>query len=345
VARKFRVGITPDFDRSAKGLLDPFWAQCFDPVPGLTYGRLRDVGRTATPGQIADVDAVYNLALAFTAQSFSGRDRLAVIARWGVGYDMIDVEACTANDVALCITPDGVRRPVAEAELTMLLALTKCLLPKDRHTRAGKWRDPLPPTGICLAGRVLGSIGLGNIGSELMRLVQPFGLKRRLAADPYIDPAVAPALGVELVDLGTLLRESDFVMVNCWLSKETYHLIGRRELALMKPTAFLVNCARGAIVDGAALAEVLAARRIAGAGVDVFEQEPPDPADPLLRLDNVIVAPHGIAWTEEIIRGSGLGACAAILAVARGEAPEHVVNRAVLGRPGFQAKLARYRAS
>jgi D-3-phosphoglycerate dehydrogenase len=111
----------------------------------------------------------------------------------------------------------------------------------------------------------------------------------------------------------------------------------------MKPTAFLVNCARGAIVDGSALAEVLAARRIAGAGIDVFEQEPPDPADPLLRLDNVIVAPHGIAWTEEIIRGNALGACAAILAVARGEVPKHVVNQAVLERPGFQAKLARYR--
>jgi D-3-phosphoglycerate dehydrogenase len=339
------VGITPDFDRSAKGLVDPVWAECFGPVSGLTYARLKDVGRVATPDQIADVDAVYNLALAFTAQSFSGRDRLAVIARWGVGYDMIDAEACTANDVALCITPDGVRRPVAESEIALLLALTKHLLPKDQHTRAGKWRDPMPPIGICLAGRVLGSVGLGNIGSELMRLVRPFGLKRLLAADPYVDAAVAPALGVELVDLDTLLRESDFVLINCLLNQETYHLIGRRELALMKPAAFLVNCARGAIVDGQALAEVLAARRIAGAGIDVFEQEPPDPADPLLHLENVIVAPHGIAWTEEIIRGSGLGACAAILAVARGEVPKHVVNQAVLDRPGFQAKLARYRAT
>jgi len=345
MAREFRVGITPDFDRSAKGLVDPVWAECFGPVPGLTYARLRDVGRVATPEQIAEVDAVFNLALAFAPQSFSGRDRLCVIARWGVGYDLIDVEACTVNDVALCITPEGVRRPVAESELAMLLALTKYLLPKDQYTRAGKWRDPLPPTGICLGGRVLGSVGLGNIGSELMRLVRPFGLKRLLAADPYVGPGVAPALGVELVDLDTLLRESDFVMINCLLNKETRHLIGRRELALMKPTAFLVNCARGAIVDGAALAEVLAARRIAGAGLDVFEQEPPDPADPLLRLDNVIVAPHGIAWTEEIIRDNAVGACEAILAVSRGEVPRHVVNRAVLERPGFQAKLARYRVS
>jgi D-3-phosphoglycerate dehydrogenase len=337
------VGITPDFDRSAKGLLDPVWAECFGHVTGLTYARLRDVGRVATPEQIAEVDAVFNLALAFTAQSFSGRDRLCLIARWGVGYELIDVEACTANDVVLCITPDGVRRPVAESELTMLLALTKHLLQKDHYTRAGKWRDPLPPSGICLAGRVLGSVGLGNIGAELMRLVQPFGLKRLLAADPYADPAVGRALGVELVTLDTLLCESDFVMINCMLNKETYHLIGRRELVLMKPSAFLVNCARGAIVDGAALAEVLAARRIAGAGIDVFEQEPPDPADPLLHLDNVIVAPHGIAWTEEIVRDNAVGACEAILAVSRGEVPKHVVNRAVLERPGFQAKLARHK--
>ncbi len=343
MAEPFRIGITPDFDRDAKGLIDPVLAEYLDPVPGITYARLPDVGPTATPEQIADVDAIIALTLRFEAGSFSGHDRLVVIARWGVGYDMIDVETCTANDIALCITPEGVRRPVAEAELTMLLALTKHLVPKDRLMRAGKWRDGAPPIGVCLKGRVLGSVGLGNIGAELMRLVKPFELRRLLAYDPYVDRAIAEQLGVELVDLDTLLREADFVTINCPLNRDTYHLIGSRELELMKPTAWLVNVARGAIIDGAALAKVLGERRIAGAALDVFEPEPPAPDDPLLRLDNVILAPHAIAWTQETIYDNARLACEACLAVSRGEIPRNVVNREVLERPGFRAKLARFR--
>lgn len=343
MAEPFRVGITPDFDRIATGLIDPVLAEYLDPVPGIAYARLPEAGPTATPEQIADCDAIIAAALRFQASSFSGHDRLTVIARWGVGYDTIDVDACTANDIALCITPEGVRRPVAEAELTMLLALTKHLVKKDRLLRAGKWRDGAPPIGVCLRGRVLGSVGLGNIGSELMRLVRPFSLRRLLAYDPYGDRALAEQLGVELVDLETLLREADFVTINCPLNRETHHLIGRRELDLMKPSAFLVNVARGAIVDGAALAAVLKDERIAGAALDVFESEPPDPNDPLLHLDNVILAPHAIAWTQETIYDNARLACEACLTVSRGEVPKNVVNKQVLERPGFRAKLARYR--
>jgi D-3-phosphoglycerate dehydrogenase len=256
---------------------------------------------------------------------------------------MIDVEACTANDVALCITPEGVRRPVAEAELAMLLALSKRLTNKDRALRSGTWRGEGVELGVCVHGRVVGTIGLGNIGSEFARLVRPLGPRRILACDPYAAPASATVLGVELVDLDTLMRESDFVVVNCLLNAETRHLLGARPLGLMKSTAYLVNCARGGIIDPRALYETLAARRIAGAALDVFEPEPPDPADPLLQLDNVIVAPHAIAWTEEIVRDNAIADCEACLAVFRGEVPNHIVNRAVVDRPGFEAKLARYR--
>lgn len=343
MARPFRVGISPDFDTQAAGLLDPVLAECLDPVPGVSHVRLKDEGLVATPRQLAEVDAVISLSIRYTAESLAGAERLLLIARWGVGYDMVDVAACTANDVALCITPEAVRRPVAEAAITMVLALSKALIPKDRDTRAGKWRGTAPAVGICLEGRVLGTIGLGNIGADMMRLLQPFRCRRLLAYDPYADPAVAERLGVELVDLDTLLRASDFVTINCPLNQQTYHLVGARELALMKPTAYLVNMARGGIVDGKALASALAERRIAGAGLDVFEQEPPDPADPLLHLDNVVLAPHALAWSEETITGCGRGACAACLAASRGEVPRHVVNREVLERPGFQAKLARFR--
>jgi D-3-phosphoglycerate dehydrogenase len=256
---------------------------------------------------------------------------------------MIDVNACTANDVALCITPEGVRRPMAEAEMAMLLALSKRLTAKDRALRGGVWRGEGVGLGVCIHNRVVGTIGLGNIGSEFMRLVRPFGPRRILACDPYAATAAAQASGAEMVDLDTLLRESDFVVVNCLLNKQTHHLLGARELGLMKPTAHLVNCARGGIVDPQALYQALAGRRIAGAALDVFEPEPPDPVDPLLRLDNVIVAPHAIAWTEEIVRDNAIADCEACLAVFRGEVPKHIVNREVVGRRGFLTKLARYR--
>jgi phosphoglycerate dehydrogenase-like enzyme len=339
----FRIGITPHFDRNANGFIDPVLAERLDGIPGVRHGRLADVGPIATPAQLRDVDAVINLALKFGPASFTGHDRLTVVARWGVGYEMIDVDACTANYVALCSTPEGVRRPVAEAEFAMLLALSKRLTAKDHAIRTGTWRGEGVGLGVCVQGRVVGTIGLGNIGAEFVRLVCPLGPGRVLACDPYVFQAAADTHGVELVDLTTLMRESDFVVVNCLLNKETHHLLGARELHLMKPTAYLVNCARGGIIDPHALYETLATRRIAGAALDVFEREPIDPADPLLALDNVILAPHAIAWTEEIVRDNAIADCEACLAVSRGEVPKHVVNRAVVDRPGFQAKLARYR--
>jgi len=342
VDREFRIGITPDFDRNAKGLIDPVLAERLDGIPGVGYGRLLDVGPIATPAQLRDVDAVINLALTFGPESFTGHDRLTVIARWGVGYEMIDVDACTANDVALCITPEGVRHPVAEAEMAMVLALSKRLTAKDRALRGGVWRGEGVGLGVCIRDRIVGTIGLGNIGSAFVQLVRTFGPRRILACDPYVTTA-PEALGVELVSLETLMRDADFVIVNCLLNKETHHLLGARELGLMKPTAYLVNCARGGIVEPGALYETLATGRIAGAALDVFEPEPPNLADPLLRLDNVIVAPHAIAWTEEIVRDNAVADCEACLAVFRGEVPRHIVNRAVVDRPGFQAKLARSR--
>ncbi len=339
----FRIGITPDFDRNAKGLIDPVLAERLNGLDGVAYGRLVDVGPIATPTQLRDVDAVINLALKFGPESFTGHDRVTVVARWGVGYEMIDVDACTANDVALCITPEGVRRPMAEAEMTMLLALSKRLTTKDRALRGGTWRGEGVGLGVCIHNRVVGTVGLGNIGSEFVRLLRPFGPRRVLACDPYAVAVAAEALGVELVSLETMMRESDFVVINCLLNKQTYHLLGARELGWMKPTAYLVNSARGGIIDPAALYETLAGGRIAGAALDVFEPEPPDPADPLLHLDNVIVAPHAIGWTEEIVRENAIADCEACLAVFRGEVPRHIVNRAVVERPGFQAKLARYR--
>jgi D-3-phosphoglycerate dehydrogenase len=220
--------------------------------------------------------------------------------------------------------------------MTLLLALAHQLLVKDRLTRTGRWAEKLDHMGTGLTGRTLGLVGLGNIGREIAALARPFGL-HVLAADPYTAPAQAAAVGVELYALDDLLRRADFVCVCCALTPETYHLLDARRLALMRPSAFLVNVARGPIVDQRALAAALQERRLRGAGLDVFEREPIQPGDPLLALDNVILTPHAIAWTDECFAGNGRQACEAILAVAGGRLPAHIVNRAALAHPRWRS--------
>jgi phosphoglycerate dehydrogenase-like enzyme len=167
---------------------------------------------------------------------------------------------------------------------------------------------------------------------------------RHLAYDPYLTPGGAAAAGAELVDLPTLLREADFVSVNCALTPETRHLLDAERLALLKPTAYLINTARGPVVDQAALADALRAGQLAGAALDVFEEEPADPAEPIFHLDNVIVAPHALAITDEWMRIGGRSMCEGIIAVAAGRLPEHIINRAAVDSPRLRAKLRRYAA-
>ena len=293
--------------------------------------------------QLADVDALILLTPRVGAASLTPNGRLAVVARFGVGYDNVDLAACSAHDVAVVITPDGVRRPVAVSILTFIFALSGKLFVKDALARRGPagWDEKTVYNGVGLVGLTLGSVGMGNIGAEMFRLARPLDM-RFIAHDPCADPALAAELGVSLTDLDTVFREADFVCVNCPLSEETHHLVNRERLALMKPTAFLVNTARGPIVDQAALTEVLRERRIAGAGIDVFEQEPPDADDPLLALDNVIVTPHALCWTDQLFAGSGAADVRAVMAVMEGRVPGGIVNRDVVDRPGWKARLAEY---
>jgi phosphoglycerate dehydrogenase-like enzyme len=344
MGQSFRVGVSADFRTEASGLLEPVLAQQLDPLPAVEYEFMPQLLPEVTPAQIQDYDAVISLAVRFTAETLRGAERLAAIARWGVGYDMIDTQACTDNDVLLCITRDAVRRPVAEGIMTLLLALTKQLLIKDRLVRAGRWDAKTSYPGTGLRGRVLGTVGVGNIGGELARLLQPFELRRILAYDPFVSSAQAAAIGVELVELDTLMGEADFVCINCPLTKDTFHLIGEHQIGRMQPSALLINTSRGPVIDQAALTRALQARRIAGAALDVFEQEPLPADDPLLQLDNVILSPHAIAWTDELVRDNGIGACENVLTILRGEVPAYAVNREVIDRPGFQAKLQALRA-
>ena len=228
------------------------------------------------------------------------------------------------------ITPDGVRRPMAAGAMAFVLALAHRLPEMDRHVRRGGWERFLH-VGLGLEGRTLGIIGLGNVGRELASLAAPFGL-RVIATDPLVTETQS---NVELRTLNGLLAESDFVAVTCPLTDDTRKLIGWPQLARMKPTAYLVNVARGPIVDEAALVEVLREGAIAGAALDVFDPEPVRADSGLLSLENVILAPHAVGLTDEFFRLSGRSVSRAAIAVRDGPVPEWAINpEALLRAPG-----------
>jgi phosphoglycerate dehydrogenase-like enzyme len=256
----------------------------------------------------------------------------------GVGYDSVDVKACTENGVILTNTPDGVRRPVATSILTLILALSHKIFTKDTITRTGRWTETTNHMGVGLTGKTVGSIGVGNIGSELFRLLAPLDMQH-IAFDPYAKPEDCAKLRVRLMDKEDVFREADFVCINTPLTPETRGFIGAREFALMKPAAYFINTARGPIVDEKALYAALAERRIAGAALDVFEVEPIAQDNPLLALDNVIVTPHSICWTDEFFRNNAESAFRSVVAVATGATPAFVVNRDVLQHENMRARL------
>lgn len=305
----------------------------------------RPPGRTAVPAIIDQYDGLLVLGMRFDATSFEGVERLICLSRWGVGFDMIDIAAATQANVMVSLTPDAITRAVAEAQIALIFALAKRLPDLDRRTRAGLWRDGMPIVGTDLAGKTLTSVGLGRIATEMFNLARAIGFGRLLAYDPFCPPDRAAAAGVELVDLATVMAEGDFVTVNTFLDDSTRGMIGAEQFALMKPTGYFVNTARGPVVREAALIDALRQGRIAGAGIDVFEQEPTPPDNPLLAMENVIVSPHGMAWTREGLAGNSRDCCRNILAVARGEVPPCLANPDAALRSGVQAKLVQWRES
>jgi phosphoglycerate dehydrogenase-like enzyme len=339
----FRVALSSDFRQpDGSPTFRDFDLAPLRDTPGVEMAYL-DAANPLRADQLADFDALILLAHRLSAESIPANGRLAVVARFGVGYDTVDVPALTSAGIPLVITPDGVRRPVAVSILTLMLALTGKLVAKDRLTRmaAAGFARRNEHMGIGLVGRTLGSVGIGNIGAEMFRLAKPLDM-RFIAHDPYADAKVAAELGVELVALDEVFRQADIVCVNCPLSEGTRHLVNAEKLALMKPTAYLINTARGPIVDQKALTAVLQDGRIAGAGLDVLEQEPPDPDDPILKLDNAILTPHALCWTDQCFAGNGAADVRAVLDVQRGEVPRGVVNREVLEDPRWRARLEDY---
>jgi phosphoglycerate dehydrogenase-like enzyme len=344
--REFRIGFSADFRRDDGSLAFPdIGLSLLDGVGGVAYDFLREYRPEYVPEQIADYDVLISLKPRVTAQSLKGPSRLCAIGRCGVGYDNVDLTACTERGIAVYITPAGVVRPVAESILLLVLALSHRLLQKDRMVRQGRWAESTHRLGREPRDRVVGTIGLGNIATEAVRLLRVLNAGRFLAFDPYASLQRAADLGVELVSLVELLRSSDYVLVNCPLNAETRGLMGKDQFAQMKPDAVLINTARGPIVNEAALIEALQSGQIAGAALDVFEKEPLSADSPLASMDNVILTSHSIAWTEELFRDMGRIDCEGALAIYRGEAPRNVVNPQVLESPRFLEKLKRLKAA
>jgi phosphoglycerate dehydrogenase-like enzyme len=314
-----------------------------DSEPHIAHEFLAETKPEYTPGQLEPYDVVISLKPRVSAASVQGLERLCAIGRCGVGYDNVDIAACTARDIAVYITPEGVVRPMASSIVLFVLALSHNLVRKDRLVRQGEWVPSTRLFGREPRGRTIGTIGFGNIAREAVRLLKFFDVSRFLGVDPFVSTETAAAFGVEMTTLDELLRSSHYVLVNCPLNSSTRGLIGERELRLMRPDAVLINTARGPIVDELALMRALREGWIRGAALDVFEQEPLDPDSPLLKMENVIVTSHSVGWTEELFRDMVRIDCEGAIALSRGDLPRSIVNREVLERPGFQHKLKRHR--
>lgn len=335
MTRKFKVGITRDF-LAGDGTLSygDIGLSILEDSPNIDVEFLEIDESELTPSQIKDYNGLLVLAPRLTAASLKGNDQLRVVARFGVGYDTVDVSACTENGTLLTITPNAVRRPVAVSALTFLLSLSHKLLIKDRLTRSGNWNQRLNHMGQGLRNRTLGVIGVGNIGQEVFRVASNLEMNF-IGYDPYTKQENVDALGVELLPLDDVVKQADYIVICCTLVPETHHLIDARRLTLMKSSAFLINVSRGPVVDQVALYDALKAKQIQGAGLDVYEQEPIDSNDPILGLENVILAPHSLCWTDQFFEAIGHEACQCIADVANGIQPSGIVNREALNHEGL----------
>ncbi len=272
------------------------------------------------------VDAVLADIDPFTARILASADRLKVISRPGVGYDAIDVKAASARGIAVCTTPGSNRHSVAELTLAMILQCARKIMENEAEVRRGGWARVV---GNEIAGSILGIVGLGTIGKEVAQRAKAFEM-RLLAYDLVQDQQFAEEHQVTYVPLEQLLRESDYISLHILLDQRTRHLVNAERIAMMKPSAYLINTARGPIVDEEALIQALKESRIAGAALDVFTQEPLPMDSPLRGLDNVYLYPHLAGSTQEVFKASGWMAAQNVVRVLRGERPLHIVNPEVL---------------
>lgn len=273
-------------------------------------------------GSLAGLDAVISFGHApFTGESARRSPRLKHLARFGAGYDGIDPVSLAAEGVIVTTTPAPVRAPLAQAALTLLLASAHRLIENHQSVVSGRWADARGShRGAGLAGKVVGIVGLGGVGSLLATYVRALGADV-IASGRTGSKDRAERAGIRFVDLSALAAESDYVVVTASLTPETTHLLDAAFFERMRPQAWFINVARGGLVDQSALAAALASGDIAGAALDVLEDEPPAQDDPLLGLHNVILSPHALCWTEQFTRDGWESVTNAIMTVASGSIP------------------------
>ncbi|MCE9530746.1 MAG: phosphoglycerate dehydrogenase [Planctomycetes bacterium] len=279
--------------------------------------------------QLGGISATLAGSEPYTRKVFEKFPDLKVIARAGVGYDAVDVAAATDHGVVVCIAPGTNQDSVAEHTFMLILCLARNLISQHNGIVGGKWPRV---ANLPLRGRTLGVVGLGRIGKAVSMRGLDFGMKV-VAYEPYPDKAFVEKHGIKLATLEDVLKQGDYVSLHLPAMAETRHLITHKTLALMKPTAFLINTARGAVVDEKALYDVLKDKKIAGAGIDVFDQEPPDPNHPIIKLDNVVITAHTAGVDLQSRDEMALLASQCIARLSQGEWPaECIVNPEVKGK-------------
>jgi D-3-phosphoglycerate dehydrogenase len=277
-----------------------------------------------------DADVILTAAAQITRRVMERLPRLKAVVRYGIGYDTVDVAAATDNGVLVVNIPDFCWEEVSNHAIALLLACAKKLVMLNDALKTDGWAAStrvMRPM-VSIHGQTLGLVGCGNIGRMTARKAQCFGLTT-LGYDPYVDKSLAREYGITLVSLPDLLKKSDFVSVHTLLNEETRHLLGENAFKQMKPTAYLINTARGPVVDEPALIKALQEKWIAGAGLDVFEKEPVDPDNPLLKMDNVVVTPHSASYSDVAFKRLRTCVGQEAARVISGRWPKNVVNKTV----------------
>nr|MDO8045752.1 glyoxylate reductase [Candidatus Baldrarchaeota archaeon] len=283
-----------------------------------------------------DVDALVTLLTdKIDKEVLDVAKNLKIIAQYAVGYDNIDVEECTRRGIYVTNTPEVLTETTADFTWTLILAVARRVVEADKFVRSGEWEKsrtgwhPKMLLGTDIHGKTLGIIGLGRIGTAVARRAKGFNMKIIYYSRSRKEN-IEKELGLKYVDLNTLLREADFVSIHVPLTEETYHMIGERELKLMKNTAFLINTSRGKVIDEKALYKALKEKWIAGAALDVFEEEPTPANNPLLELENIVVAPHIASATHETRSRMAEMVAQNLIAYFEGKIPPNLVNPEVL---------------
>ncbi len=263
-----------------------------------------------------------------TKRIIESAKNLKGIIRYGIGVDNIDLKSARDKNVLVANVPDYCIGAVADHAFALLLALNRKVLVADNAVRTGTWRSWASPhsalKGVDCEGKQLGLIGIGKIGRAVARRAKGFGM-RVVAYDPYINGDVADSLGIALVDMKSLLENSDFISIHAPLNSATKGLIGEKELRSVRKTGYLINTSRGLIVDEKALYKALREGWIAGAALDVFENEPPDRRNPLFKLENMIMTPHIAYYTEEAIRRLEMTAVDEAIRILKGGKPKNLL--------------------